>query len=207
MTAPGRSRRSGRRARRHLHVGSFSARRPRHGERRRRRACRRRARQASVSFDPNIRPFVTPGPRRRSRALVERQVALASFVKASEEDLAWLYPGRAVEEAAGLGGDGAAVLHRHARRRGRARLSRRRAAAIVAPRRRRRSSTPSAPATASCRRCCSRWTATARSAPARPPPTTDKLAAWTDFAARASAITCTRKGSNPPTLAEVEAAP
>jgi hypothetical protein len=37
-------------------------------------------------------------------------------------------------------------------------------------------------------------------------PTLDRLAAWTDFAARASAITCARKGSQPPNLAEVEAA-
>ena len=38
-----------------------------------------------------------------------------------------------------------------------------------------------------------------------PAPTLPQLAAWTDFAARASAITCTRKGSQPPTLAELEA--
>jgi len=38
------------------------------------------------------------------------------------------------------------------------------------------------------------------------PPSRDQLGGWLDFAARASAITCTRKGSDPPTLAEVEAA-
>jgi fructokinase len=39
-----------------------------------------------------------------------------------------------------------------------------------------------------------------------PAPTRERLGLWLDFAARASAITCTRKGSNPPTLPEVEAA-
>jgi fructokinase len=41
--------------------------------------------------------------------------------------------------------------------------------------------------------------------PAAAAPTLEKLSEWTDFAARASALTCTRKGSDPPTLAEVEA--
>jgi hypothetical protein len=36
-----------------------------------------------------------------------------------------------------------------------------------------------------------------------PPPSLDRLEAWLAFAATASAITCTRKGSNPPTHAEV----
>ena len=54
--------------------------------------------QATVSFDPNVRPFVTPD-RDAIAALVERQVALAHVVKASEEDLEWLYPGRAIEES------------------------------------------------------------------------------------------------------------
>ena len=42
--------------------------------------------------------------------------------------------------------------------------------------------------------------------PQRRPPTRERLQGWLDFAAKASAITCTRKGSDPPTLAEVEAA-
>ncbi len=36
-----------------------------------------------------------------------------------------------------------------------------------------------------------------------PKPSLERLEAWLAFAAAASAITCTRKGSNPPTLAEV----
>ena len=38
-----------------------------------------------------------------------------------------------------------------------------------------------------------------------PPPTRQKLETWGDFASRASSITCARKGSDPPTLAEVDA--
>ncbi|MBO2465478.1 carbohydrate kinase family protein [Actinomadura violacea] len=47
---------------------------------------------ATVSYDPNVRPaFLGDLPSERAR--VERQVALSDLVKASEEDLAWLYPG------------------------------------------------------------------------------------------------------------------
>ena len=38
-------------------------------------------------------------------------------------------------------------------------------------------------------------------------PTLEKLASWLAFAAKTSAITCSRKGSQPPTLAEVAAYP
>ena len=81
---------------RHLHVGSFAALGPRHAERVV--AALKLARDhATTSFDPNIRPLVTPD-RDAVRAMAERQVALASLVKASEEDLEWLYPGRPVED-------------------------------------------------------------------------------------------------------------
>ena len=79
----------------HLHVGSFSA-VERHGgavvE-----AMRAAGPNATVSFDPNIRPFVTPD-RESVTSLVERQVTLASIVKASEEDLEWLYPSRSIAD-------------------------------------------------------------------------------------------------------------
>ena len=81
---------------RHLHVGSFGA-VERHGhaviE-----AIQLASSLATVSFDPNIRPFVTPD-REAVGLLVERQVSLAHIVKASEEDLEWLYPGRSLEES------------------------------------------------------------------------------------------------------------
>jgi len=53
-----------------------------------------------VSFDPNIRPALM-GERAAVVARVERIVARADVVKASDEDLAWLYPGRSPEDALG----------------------------------------------------------------------------------------------------------
>lgn len=49
--------------------------------------------RATVSYDPNVRPELF-GDRARALARVERCVALADVVKASDEDLAWLYPGQ-----------------------------------------------------------------------------------------------------------------
>ncbi len=45
----------------------------------------------TVSYDPNIRPALLTDPA-AERARVERQVAHADLVKASADDLAWLYP-------------------------------------------------------------------------------------------------------------------
>lgn len=45
-----------------------------------------------VSYDPNIRPPLLR-ERGHGRRMVERAVAIAHLVKASEEDVAWLYPG------------------------------------------------------------------------------------------------------------------
>jgi len=53
---------------------------------------------ASVSFDPNIRPSILP-PRETTVRLVEDRVAASTFVKASEEDMAWLYPDAPPEAA------------------------------------------------------------------------------------------------------------
>ncbi len=44
-----------------------------------------------VSYDPNVRPLVLRDPA-RARDLVERGVGVAHLVKASTEDLEWLYP-------------------------------------------------------------------------------------------------------------------
>jgi fructokinase len=53
-----------------------------------------------VSYDPNIRPPVV-GARARARELVERSVRHAHVVKASREDIDWLYPGRVVDDIGG----------------------------------------------------------------------------------------------------------
>ncbi|OMH24834.1 carbohydrate kinase [Tersicoccus phoenicis] len=54
---------------------------------------------ATIGFDPNCRPSIITDVH-RARAQAERFTALADVVKASDEDLAWLYPDRSVEEAA-----------------------------------------------------------------------------------------------------------
>src|SRR5947209_9771402 len=188
---------------RHLHVGSISALDARHGERVL--AQLEMAREhASTSFDPNVRPLVTPD-RAAVVALAERQARLASFVKASEEDLEWLYRGRPLEETlqawaatgprfcvATLGGEGALAYC------GRERLE-------IPPRRVEVVDTVGAGDSfmSSLLFVMDRDGALGAGAA---PPSRDQLGGWLDFAARASAITCTRKGSDPPTLAEVEAA-
>ncbi len=86
--------------------------------------------QVTISLDPNVRPAIVAGPDGDigpARARVERLVALAHVVKASDEDLGHLYPGVPVEETARawlelgpalvvvtLGGDGALALTRGA---------------------------------------------------------------------------------------------
>jgi fructokinase len=51
----------------------------------------RAAGEIIISYDPNVRPRLLGAPE-RGQALVERNVAAAHVVKASDEDLRWLYP-------------------------------------------------------------------------------------------------------------------
>jgi fructokinase len=61
-----------------------------------------------ISYDPNVRPAVI-GAREGAVEVVERNVRRADLVKASREDLEWLYPGRPVDDVAerwtGLGAE------------------------------------------------------------------------------------------------------
>jgi fructokinase len=52
-----------------------------------------------ISLDPNIRPQLA-GERADEVARIERQIALAHIVKASEDDVDWLYPGSGSETVA-----------------------------------------------------------------------------------------------------------
>ncbi|MFD7622544.1 carbohydrate kinase [Streptomyces sp. NPDC059802] len=54
---------------------------------------------ATVSYDPNVRPELM-GDHASAVRRVERCVALSDVVKASDEDLDWLYPGREPEQVA-----------------------------------------------------------------------------------------------------------
>jgi fructokinase len=67
---------------------------------------------ATVTFDPNVRPALIDDAD-QARARIERLVERSDVIKASDEDLRWLYPNVAPEEAAGrwLGtGTGPAVV-------------------------------------------------------------------------------------------------
>ena len=188
---------------RHLHVGSVAALDPRHGQSVVRALTMARLR-ATVSFDPNIRPLVTPD-RGSVALLVERQAALAHLVKASQEDLEWLYPGRAIEDSlaawsksgprfciATLGDRGAVAML------GKERIE------VQAPRVEVVDTVGAGDSFMSALlSAMDRDNALGARTPA---PSRSDLERWLRFAAAASAITCTRKGSDPPTRTEVEAA-
>jgi fructokinase len=55
--------------------------------------------KVTLSIDLNLRPSIC-GDRQAERSRVERQLRFAHIVKASEEDLDWLYPDVPVEEVA-----------------------------------------------------------------------------------------------------------
>ena len=82
----------------HLHVGSFAAVAGKSGEATLM-ALKLARKKASASFDPNIRPLVLPA-QKKVVPMVEERVALCGLVKVSDEDLEWLYPGRDPLEAA-----------------------------------------------------------------------------------------------------------
>jgi fructokinase len=134
--------------------------------------------------------------------LVEREVALASFVKASEEDLAWLYrdrdPEATIAHWATLG-PGFCVMTRGEK----GALAFVGAERLVAP-------SPRIDVVDTVGAGDSFMSALigamdvdgALGAGARAPTGAD-LGRWLAFAVAASAITCTRKGADPPTRAEV----
>jgi fructokinase len=82
-----------------LHLGSLASWTP-PGDRHLHDAALRMRRRGGVlvSYDPNVRPGLMGDPA-RARAAVEPMAAAAHLVKASREDVEWLYPG-GMEEAA-----------------------------------------------------------------------------------------------------------
>lgn len=75
----------------HLHTGSIAATLP-PGAAIVRRIIESARGGSTVSYDPNVRPSLMRDPA-TARAAIEEIVALADVVKASDEDLQWLYPG------------------------------------------------------------------------------------------------------------------
>jgi fructokinase len=57
----------------------------------------RARRQVLISYDPNVRPALLASPS-RARILVERSVGQSHLVKASRDDLEWLYPSQSLDE-------------------------------------------------------------------------------------------------------------
>ncbi|MDP9220005.1 MAG: carbohydrate kinase [Actinomycetota bacterium] len=105
----------------HVHIGSIAtALQP--GAEQVRRIVEQARVHSTVSFDPNLRPAILGAPEPR-RPGVESLVALCDVVKASDEDLSWLYAGESVDSILSrwatlgpslvvctLGGEGARVL-------------------------------------------------------------------------------------------------
>ena len=105
----------------HVHIGSIAATLKPGGEAVSAIVDRARS-SATVSYDPNARPSIM-GTADQVRDEIETLIAGSDVVKASDEDIAWLYPGRSLEEvltawtelgplvcAATRGGEGALVL-------------------------------------------------------------------------------------------------
>jgi fructokinase len=186
---------------RHLHVGSFSA-VERHGEAVVE-AMRLAGQRATVSFDPNIRPFVTPDRDAVAR-LVERQVALSRVVKASEEDLQWLYPARSIEDTlAAWTKSGPRFCVATLGERGALGILGKEKVEVAAPRVEVVDTVGAGDSFMSA--LLSAMDRDHSLGAEAPQPTRSELERWLRFAAAASAITCTRKGSDPPTRPEVEA--
>jgi fructokinase len=160
---------------------------------------------ATISFDPNCRPAIGPDPA-TARGQAERFVALSDIVKASDDDLRWLYPDTTVEEsmAAWLelgpalvamtrGANGPVVLSRS----GRVEMSGE--TVTVAD-------TVGAGDSFMAALISGLAQLDALGAPARErlhKITQDQLQALADYANRAAGITCSRPGANPPVLADL----
>jgi len=157
--------------------------------------------RVTTSYDPNIRPLITPD-HLATRKAVEARVALADLVKASEEDIAWLYPDRdpadAMREWLKLGptlcvltrgGDGAEAFTMDAH------------IAIAAPK------IIVADTVGAGDSLMSSLLFTMNQDGAlgasHTPWTKEAIGQWLAFAVKASAYTCTQKGSNPPRLSDI----
>ncbi len=188
----------------HIHVGSFSATEGAFGA-----AALAMLQAASghatTSYDPNVRPLVI-GPPAETAPLIEARVKLATIVKASDEDMIWLYPNTDPHVAAARwatlgprlvvltrGGSGA-VGYCDTRR-----IERQAPRIEVAD-------TVGAGDSFMAALIATMAEDGALGRDARSParPYTDaQVEGWLSFAIAAAAITCTRKGANPPTRDEM----
>ena len=179
----------------HLHVGSFAALAGKAGEATLA-AFKLAKKFASTSFDPNIRPFVLP-PQKKVVPMVEERVALSGIVKASDEDLEWLYPGRDPMEAAAFwakAGPRLVVLTRGSK--GATALAGKAHVTLPAPAIKLIDTVGAGDSFMSALLAIMHEEA-ALGVGLRVPDAA-AMARWVAFAIKAAAITCGRKGANPP---------
>jgi fructokinase len=185
----------------HVHVGSFSALTGKHGEAAL--AVLKWARKhASSSFDPNVRPLVLPA-RDKVVTLVEARVRLCSIVKASDEDIEWLYPGRdptqAIADWASFG-PRLAILTRGSS--GARAFFGRNSVVLPAPAIKIVDTVGAGDSFMAALLAIMNEDG-ALGAPARSI-VREQVYRWLEFAIRAAAITCTRKGADPPRRKEID---
>ncbi|WP_049579097.1 carbohydrate kinase family protein [Streptomyces sp. SBT349] len=159
--------------------------------------CREQRRRGRiVAADLNVRPAVQPD-RAAYRAACERLAGAADVLKASDEDLAWLFPGLAVAEAARAllaAGPRLVVVTRGAE--GAFAVTAEDEVAVPAPR-------VAVVDTVGAGDTFQAALLDSVAERGRPPSGTDALSAVLRRCARAASITCTREGADPPTMAEL----
>jgi fructokinase len=160
--------------------------------------CReQRRRGRTVVADLNVRPAVQPDPD-AYRAAVRRLAEVADVLKASDEDLAWLYPGLAPANAAKR-------LLAHGPRLAVVTLGAEGALAVTAGRVVRVGARPIEVAdTVGAGDAFQSALLDAIAAHGGPPTEGDQLASVLARCTAAAALTCTRTGADPPSRAELE---
>jgi len=158
----------------------------------------------TTSYDPNIRPMITPD-KAKARADVERLVALVDIVKASEEDMEWLYPDVAPRDAMKAWlkkGPTLAVLTRGGN--GAEAFTASGHIALPAPKITVQDTVGAGDSLMSS--LLFAMDSDGALGKHHAPWTQSAIEKWLLFAVRASAFTCTQKGSNPPRLKDLEVA-
>ncbi len=188
----------------HLHIGSFSATDGALGAKAYE-ALLQAEGLATTSYDPNIRPRVV-GPHDETLALVEARVRAATVVKASDEDMLWLHPDHepnTVAAAWATSGPRLVVLTRGGA--GGTAFFDGRTVDCPAPHIVVADTVGAGDSfMAGLLAAMHEDGALGRASRSDPKPYTDaQVARWLGFAVAASAITCTRKGANPPTRDEM----
>nr|WP_307836397.1 carbohydrate kinase [Arthrobacter tumbae] len=161
---------------------------------------------STISFDPNCRPTITPD-RISAGQTVEELVALSDIVKASDEDIAWLYPHLDMEEVVALWLHmGASLI-----------VITRGASGSIAATKTTGAASPAQPTQvvdtvgagesfmAALLAGLQRAGALGQSNRGRITALdTDELETLLSYASTAAAITCSRQGANPPTISELQ---